>query len=293
MYRNVTPVYSRYPAIVWGMMLAAIFSVEYVVMLALPVVLPEPRSRLLDAVFDAVILTAVVAPLIWWTVVRPARAHEQLRARFLAELFSRLEAERRRNALELHDGVGQQLSVLVSGLRSSLETEPGNERLKNLLANSQGALQDVKRLARGMRPSILDDLGIRPAIERMMSDVHETQPLDVNLDLVNFGDCRLPEAVETTVYRIVQEAMANVVSHAHAHHVGVCISRDADGLHIQVQDDGKGIDLTRVSESDPGCLGLRGMRERAALMNGIMTIATRPGNGTRIDVFIPLSKNDD
>lgn len=287
MFRNVAAVGSRHPAIVWGIVMAAIFIVEYFVMIALPVLLAEPHSRILEALIDAVTLTAVIAPLIWWTIVKPARQLEQVRTQFMAELLTRLEAERRRYALELHDGVGQTLSVLVAGLRSEHDRAPDNERIERLQTVAQDSLRDIKRLARGMRPSLLDDLGIGPALERLVADMRESHSVEITLDITELNDIRLPDAIETATFRIIQEALANIVTHAHAKHARVVVGCTPRAVQIQVSDDGRGLDESQQINSNH--LGLRGMKERAQLLGGSFKINARLGGGTQIDVAIPLT----
>src|SRR6516162_2928596 len=168
-----------HPAAVWLLVLAAMFVTEYSVMMALPWLLPPERSPLLEAAVDAILLISVLAPVIWWTVVRPLREVIRLRNRFLADLFARIEADRRHMARELHDGTGQSLSLLISGLRSvrdSLGDPDTVGRYEHLLKLASQALTDVKRLALGLRPSVLDDLGLEPALERLVEDLRQQHP---------------------------------------------------------------------------------------------------------------------
>ncbi|MFO0965255.1 MAG: sensor histidine kinase [Gemmataceae bacterium] len=278
------------PALAFVVVLIAIFAAEYAVMLILPRVLPPESPRVLEAVVDAVVLTAVLAPLVWWTVVRPLREVIHLRARFLTDLFSRIETDRRGTAHELHDGVGQSLSLLVSGLRSAHEAagDPAAAaRTDHLLQLARQALKDVKRLALGMRPSLLDDLGLAPALERLAADVRDNHPIELLVDIAALAGQRFPDAVETTVFRIVQEALANVVVHSGAHHASVRVRRGERRLELEVIDDGAGFDLSD-GKLERGHLGLIGMRERALLLGGDFTINTAPGEGTHIAATIPI-----
>jgi signal transduction histidine kinase len=279
-----------HPSTVWLVVLASVFSTEYTVMLGLPWLVPEEPSRFWEATVDALLLTAVLAPIMWWTVVRPLREVIRLRTRYLTDLFARVESNKKKVALELHDGVGQTLSLLVSGLRSAHKsiTEPKEmERSQNLLNLAQTALKDVKRLALGLRPSLLDDLGLAPALERLVADVSAQHPLKISLDVKNIARVRLPEAMKTAVFRIVQEGLANVVAHAHARTASVSLSQTNGDLHIDIADDGRGFRSPDSKIGAQGHLGLLGMRERAMLFGGRFDIDT--SRGTRISVTIPTS----
>lgn len=289
--RPTSPSFQVHPAAVWLLVLATIFVTEYIVMLVLPWLLgPEP-PRFLEAAVDAVSLTTVVAPVIWWTVVRPLKEVIRLRTQFLTDLFSRIETDRRGTAHELHDGIGQSLSLLVSGLRSAHETATGSEaalRSERLLRLAQEALKDVKRLALGLRPSLLDDLGLAPALERLTADVRENHPVELTLDVAEVAGVRFSEPVETAVFRIVQEALANVVTHAKAKSVSVELRRSGAELAITVADDGCGFDSSDGNMATASHLGLIGMRERAQLLGGEFVIDSALGRGTRFTATIPV-----
>ncbi len=279
-----------HPVVVWLLVLAGLFLTEYTVMLLLPLVLPEPHSAFVEAAVDAVTLIAVFAPVIWWTVVRPVQEVNRLRSHFVTNLLARIEADRRRTAHELHDGVGQTLSLLVSGLRSAhqaLTSPEAADRCAGLLKLARTALQDVRRLSLGLRPSLLDDLGLAPALERLVADVREHLPIELSLDAADIAGSRFPESVETAVFRIVQEALANVVRHAGARTASVVVRRCNGALKVEVADDGRGIGRAGLRGGRPGHLGVVGMRERATLLGGQFAVDSAPGRGTRITAIIP------
>ena len=289
--RLTSPKFWLYPAAVWLAVLAIIFATEYVVMLALPRLLPPKAPKLLEPFVDAVILIAVLAPVIWWTVVRPLREVIRLRTQFLTDLFSRIETDRRGTAHELHDGVGQSLSLLVSGLRTAHESAAAPEtaaRCEHFLQLAQQALKDVKRLALGLRPSILDDLGLAPALERLASDVRENYPIELTLDASEVAGQRFAEPVETAAFRIVQEALANVVTHSGAKTASVTVGRRGGQLAIEVTDDGCGFDPADARLQSTGHLGLIGMRERAKLLGGTFALHSARGRGARVSAAIPV-----
>jgi signal transduction histidine kinase len=279
-----------YPSAVWWVVLGTVFLTEHAVMGVLPWLLPGPHGRFLEATVDSLVLTAVLAPLAWWAAVRPLRELIRLRSRFLTDLFARIEADRRHTAHDLHDGVGQSLSLLVSGLKTAhaATADPAVAvRCEHLLGLARAALEDVRRLSLGLRPSVLDDLGLAPALERLVADVREHHPIDVTLDVTALTGGRLPEGVETAVFRIVQEAVANVVKHSGAKAASVAIRRRDGVVTAEVADDGRGF---RPAEKGAaaGHLGLTGMRERAILLGGRFTIDAAPCGGTRIRAEIPV-----
>ena len=204
-----------HPARVWFAVLGMIFAAEYGVMLALPLVFPRDLSWVVESTVDAVLLTLVVAPMLWWTVVRPLQHIIRIRTQYLADLIATVEAERRRIAYELHDGVGQSLTLLVSGLKTMYDSPDRPDlpqRMLELQHVAVVALKDLRQLAGGLRPSLLDDLGLAPAIEQVAANVHENHPpLELTVDVEEVAGKRLPEAVETAVFRIFQEALNNIV----------------------------------------------------------------------------------
>ncbi len=264
-----------YPVAVWFLLLAVIFAAESAVML-LPALLPHPSSRLAEAALDAVLLTLVLAPVLWWTLVRPLQDALRLRTRFLGDLFGQIELGRRQTAGELHDGIGQALTLLISGLRSARacrETPVCALRVDGFQRLAENALTEVRRLALGLRPSLLDDLGLAPDLERLVEDTRAHSPCTLALDVADVIGVRLPDPVATAVFRIVQEALANVVKHSQARHTAVAVRRAGGNVRVEVSDDGRGIPPARLYAPPPGHLGLRGMRERATLLG-----ATSPSN---------------
>jgi signal transduction histidine kinase len=275
---------------VWLILLAAIFAAEYSVMLLLPSMLPEHPSRILESAVDAVVLTLVLAPVLWLTIVRPLREMIRLRTQFLADLFSQIEGDRRQTAYELHDGVGQALTLLISGLRSAHRCRVNREctdRVDGFQHLAENALTEVRRLALGLRPSLLDDLGLAPALERLVEDTRAHHPAALSLDIAGVIGQRLPEPVATAVFRIVQEALSNVIRHSQARQAAVAVRKAGGKVLVEVRDDGCGIEPARLRALPPGHLGLRGMHERAVLLGGDFSLDSAPGRGTRVAVAIP------
>jgi len=209
-------------------------------------------------------------------------AHDALRRAVAAQ-----ELERRRLARELHDETGQSLTSMLLGL-AALEAADTPEQLREAVAALRGlvvsTLQDVRRLAVELRPKALDDFGLLPALKRLGQTVAEGSLLDVQVE-ARLGSERLPAEAETAVYRIVQEALTNVVKHAEARHVSVLVTRKNESVSVMIEDDGKGFD-PKNTRSDG--LGLLGMQERVALLDGVLVVDSSPGAGTTLVLELPL-----
>jgi signal transduction histidine kinase len=193
------------------------------------------------------------------------------------------EVERRRLARELHDETGQALTSILLGLRALEDSSAGVDvdELRKLVVTT---LQDVRRLAVQLRPKALDDFGLVAALERLTQTFSESSGIRVQLQ-AGIGDERLPTEVETTVYRIVQEALTNVVKHAEASEVSILLVWRDGVLTAVVEDNGGGFDPEAVRSDS---LGVEGMRERVALHDGRLTIESAPGAGTTLRVEVPL-----
>src|SRR6476659_690057 len=197
------------------------------------------------------------------------------------------ELERRRLARELHDETGQALTSILLGLKairgsdSDEDAERAEGALRELVVQ---ALQDVRSLAVELRPSALDDFGLTAALERLASTFEEQSQVVASLES-SLGDERLPSEVETVLYRLVQEALTNVVKHAGASRVLIVLTRDDDGIGARIEDDGRGFAEQDVRE---GALGLVGMRERLALVGGTLEIESTPASGTALVAYVPL-----
>jgi signal transduction histidine kinase len=198
------------------------------------------------------------------------------------------ELERRRLARELHDETGQALTSILLGLKA-IRAAPDDaaaaraeSELRELVVR---ALQDVRSLAVELRPSALDDFGLVPALERLVATLEERTGIAVALEAALPGE-RLPPELETILYRLVQEALTNVVKHAGATSVSVVLARRDGGVSAVVEDDGRGFAETEVR---PDALGLVGMRERLALAGGTLAIESTPGKGTSLVAYVPLA----
>lgn len=216
---------------------------------------------------------------------------ETLRRQLLEKVISTQEDERRRIARELHDSTSQNLTSLLVGLRM-METHcsqcVAQTKATDLREVASKTLEEVHDLSMRLRPQALDDLGLAAALERLIAEwqARHKIPVDVVIQLSE----RLPGEVETAIYRIAQEALTNVARHAQAHSASILIERHADTVRAIVEDDGVGFDAhTNHGECH---LGLLGMRERAELLGGTLTIESTPEHGTSVFIEIPLTRAD-
>ena len=204
----------------------------------------------------------------------------------LARVVSAQEVERRRLARELHDGTGQALTSFLLGL-SAVEHADSLESVRRAVAPLRelvvATLQDVRRLSVELRPKALDDFGLGPALRRLGQSVRETTGVDVQVE-ERLGAERLPADVETAVYRIVQEALANALRHADAERVSIVATRRAGSISLVIEDDGRGFDAMAPADGT----GLSGMRERVSLLDGLLRLDSSPGAGTTLVVDLPL-----
>lgn len=204
----------------------------------------------------------------------------------LERVLAAQELERRRLALELHDETGQALTSILLGIRAIEDAEneadlrAGAAALRELVT---ATLHDVRALAVELRPKVLDDFGLTPALERLVELYGERTGMDVQL-AVNVGAERLPSGVETALYRIVQEALTNIAKHARARNVSVVVTRHGAAVTAVIEDDGIGFSAGEVEEG----LGLVGMRERVALLQGRLEIESSAGRGTTLVAEVPV-----
>jgi signal transduction histidine kinase len=215
------------------------------------------------------------------------REHEGLRRQLLEKVITTQEDERRRIARELHDSTSQNLTSLIVGLRI-METNcaqcAAQSKATDLRQVAALTLDEVHDLSMRLRPRALDDLGLTAALEHLALDWQARYkiPLDVVIQLNE----RLPGELETAIYRIVQEALTNIVRYAQAHFVSILVERRGEVVRAIVEDDGVGFVInTNYGERH---LGLLGMRERAELLNGTLTIESALERGTSVFIEIPL-----
>jgi len=209
------------------------------------------------------------------------------RTQLLEQLITAQEEERKRIARELHDGVGQALTSLIVGMKvagqleSTAEMREKSEEMRLFAAET---LDQVRLLSRQLRPSVLDDLGLTAALERYADEfghLHSHIAVDLHLDLPE----RLPPLVETTLYRIIQEAMTNAARHSNGDTVSVLLSCHDDRVRAIVEDNGGGFDVEGARRAGRS-VGLHGMTERAELVGGYLAIESGR-DGTAVYVEVP------
>jgi signal transduction histidine kinase len=228
--------------------------------------------------------------------LRQAYRELQDKEQNLRELSSRAvglqEAERRGIARELHDSAGQSLTAirihlqLISNLLAAEIEEAQMSRLEELARRTtqmvDDTVEEIRRAVNQLGPAVLDDVGLREAIERAAEDAADALGIVVECEIELPGE--LEASVETTGYRLIQEALTNVARHAAASRVEVEVRPGPGRLEIRIEDDGQGFDPAARTEKSRGLVG---MRERVELLGGTLTIHSAPGEGTRIEAEIP------
>jgi PAS domain S-box-containing protein len=221
-------------------------------------------------------------------VTERVRAQQELAA-FAAQASAIREQEKSRVARELHDELAQSLTALKMDaiwLKDHLRDDPAaaGAKLDAMLTMIDASVASTRRIAADLRPLVLDDLGLVPAIEWLVQNFTQRTGVACTLDAVE--DIELREPYATAVFRMVQESLANVAKHAKATRVSVMVMRSRDAIRLEVQDDGVGFDTAAPRQASS--LGLAGLRERAQLAQGTVEIESRPGAGTRVRAHIPV-----
>jgi signal transduction histidine kinase len=206
-----------------------------------------------------------------------------------AQLMAAQDEERRRIARELHDGLGQELSLakmLADGVRSS-NSDPSDGRAEELCNMIENALQQVRSLSHLLHPPLLDELGLESAIRWYLEELGRRSGIDTLLEVQPNNFPRLPAELENAVYRITQEALTNVFRHSGANRVSVTVRRANDRLFLIVRDNGKGIpDAIATFKPGSGGVGVRGMRQRIIELGGeLKLLNAKPG--TIVEAVIP------
>jgi two-component system sensor histidine kinase UhpB len=200
-----------------------------------------------------------------------------------AQALAAQEAERHRIAQELHDEIGQSLTAVLLGLKRAVDRAPDGlrEELRGVQELTRASLDEVRQVARRLRPGVLEDLGLVSAISALTTDFTQASEAPVTRRI----DQRLPELTRDTelvLYRIAQEGLTNVARHAGASRVELALTREPDGVLLRITDDGRGL-----SGAVEGA-GIRGMRERAILIGATLAIDPRTGGGTEVRLLVPI-----
>jgi signal transduction histidine kinase len=219
---------------------------------------------------------------------------EESRGELLSEIFSIQEEERKRIARELHDETSQSLASLAASLEAiagSLPPEAGEagSRIRKMEQVAINVLDEIHKLIYELRPSLLDDLGLVAATRWLAEKNLETGGTTIHFKTTGKAR-RLPSKLETTLFRVIQEAITNIARHAHASDVGITLQFRKYVIRAVIRDNGRGFNVEEAisSRDRPRGLGLLGMKERVGLMNGSMNIHSYPDKGTDIDIEIPI-----
>lgn len=214
-----------------------------------------------------------------------------------SQLLAAQEKERRRISAELHDELGQALVVfkmklvLMCKLLETDQTET-RARLEELMVYTDDIVNNVRRLSRDLSPSILEDLGLKTAIDWLVHTIAEHSDATYSLDMTDMEDVFSDEA-QITIYRIIQECLTNIAKHARAAHVSVVIRKEEDCTIFRLEDDGRGFDVQEAFSRDPGekGLGLSAMYQRARMLGGSLDIWSEEGKGTKITFKVPFNSS--
>jgi signal transduction histidine kinase len=223
-----------------------------------------------------------------------ARRNEELLRALTHRVVQTQETERGRVALELHDHITQLLCAalirsqsLANGLLE--DNDPAKREALKLREMLGQTANEVERISRGLRPSVLDELGLVAVLRDTSTEFAERTGVSLKLACAPLT-ARLPAATELTLFRILQEALKNIEKHAHARHVTVCLKRQSDFIQLVIQDDGIGFDpdYHPANGQRQKGLGLLSMRERVAFAGGDFKVKTGPRSGTEIEVRMPV-----
>lgn len=227
------------------------------------------------------------------TQLEESQRRETLRGELLRRVVGAQEAERQRIARELHDETGQSLTAIGLGLAGvttmvQQDVDKASSQIKQIQGLTAAALNELQRLIADLRPSHLDDLGLPATLRWYATEVESRTGLKVNVE--THGEPQpLPGEVKTALFRIAQEALNNTIKYAHATHADVHLSFDGSSVSLKVVDDGVGFNVNRLGTSARPSWGLLGMRERASLLGGSLDIHSSKGDGTKIQVKIPVT----
>ncbi|MFQ6000889.1 MAG: ATP-binding protein [Anaerolineae bacterium] len=222
------------------------------------------------------------------------RTYQSAMRNYVAAVTRGQEEERLRLGHELHDDTVQSLIALSQGLERAQRDAPAvaealRERLAELRGLTNSIIGDLRRYISDLRPVYLEDLGLIPALEKLVGDLSASQGVDAGLKVVGTPR-RLASDVELTIFRIVQEALKNIEQHAQASRVEVKLEFDSDGITMFIEDDGIGFEAPETPSelTERGHFGLMGMQERAMLLGGWLSIGSEPGQGTKIVTYLPV-----
>lgn len=223
--------------------------------------------------------------------IEEAKHQEEIRRLLLEHVLHAQEEERQRIARELHDEAGQLMTSLLVGLRAvsdARQLKDAKKQAKVLRKIASKAIGEVGRLARGLHSSVLDELGLKDAVQRFTDDYASVHRVRVELDFGQAPFSRLDNLAQIGLYRIIQEALTNVARHSHAEKVSVKFAWHEPLLRLVIRDDGEGFRSGDVGDRPSNHLGIEGMRQRASMLGGTFEIKSQMKKGTSIEVGLTL-----
>jgi len=209
-----------------------------------------------------------------------------------ARILSAQEAERARVSRELHDETGQALTLLLVRLRVIEDIATQDEvrlEVAGLRALVVEAIAVVRRLTTQPAPGVLESLGLAASLEWLAERIHTDAGLRLDL-ILDRDDDPIPADIAVAVFRVAQEALTNIVRHAHVEHAMLMLEIEKDELRLLVSDKGVGFDVGGTRAEPSGCIGLDGMSERVTLVHGSIDVRSRVGAGTQVRVRVPLTE---
>jgi len=242
-------------------------------------------NRFRDGLAASMIVVVLGGLAVSMAAIRRLTRLERQARDLSTQLVQMQEQERRAIARELHDEIGQSMTTLLLelGAALSLSTQDAlRARLETVVGLGERIVEELRRIALSLRPSMLDDLGLVPALEWQAREVGQRSGLNVEV-VADENDGQLPEAYRTCIYRVVQEALQNCVRHAGARKVRIGLRKDSSRINLEVGDDGKGFNVARTRG-----LGLLGMEERVSHLGGRLRVLSEPGHGTVVTAELPL-----
>jgi signal transduction histidine kinase len=271
------------------LILATTFFFEWALMIILPAIAGDKLGKWGMAAIDAFLLTVLLAPCIWGLMVRPLQRIADTRKQLFEWAMTTEERKAGEISRDLHDNFGQLLTSITVGLRTIEEVskEPAvvghARRIRATGLELHGA---IRSLARGLRPTVLDDLGLSAALANLASDWHESSGVAIDLSIEELKSQRLASSMETTVYRIAQESITNAIRHGSAKRIHIVGQLNSSRLMLSIEDNGCGfaLDDKKPSPTSRRPFGLISMRERAESIGATLSIRSSLGKGTRVEL---------
>ncbi len=244
--------------------------------------------RLGGFLFFRYLLAVGIVSYIFYTRVSQFKKIAETKTEYSRRLIESQEAERKRLASELHDGLGQELIIIKN--RAMLAINEGDDKeavtkeISTISETASNALLGVREITNNLRPQLLDRLGLTKAIKSMIRKVSGVIEIESDIDLI---DGLVSKNEEINIYRIVQESINNIIKHSNAENALVEIKRSDKSILITIKDNGIGFDPTKLKRKAE-VLGLVGLKERTQLLDGEISINSKIGDGTTIRISIPL-----